>query len=105
VILTYPDIAEWALVLLFALWIIISGGNELMAAWKIRSHPMPARVLTGITGFISILLGLMLLFHPKIGLEIIIMIIGIYFVAFGILAIATGSIIHRANKDANTMIG
>ena len=105
IILAYQIVAEWVLVVLFSLWIIISGGNELMAAWKIKSHPTPARILTGVTGLISVLLGLMLLAYPRVGLRVIIMIIGIYFVTFGILAIATGSVIHRAGKNANTIIG
>ncbi|MDD5697362.1 MAG: DUF308 domain-containing protein [Victivallaceae bacterium] len=105
VILMQPILLKGLFVLIFALWVLISGGHQLVIAGKDKSNPPLARILTALTGLISILLGLALLFYPNIGLNLIVMLIGIYLVIFGVLGIATGSVIHRADKHAHTMIG
>lgn len=105
IILMAPTLLAGIIVTIFALLILISGGNQIVVAIQSKSTPGSARIFAALTGLISIGLGLALLLRPDIGLQVIIMLIGIYFVAFGVLAIATGSVIRKANKKGHTIIG
>ena len=98
-ILTNPGLLAGIFVIAFSLLVLISGANQLVAAIKAKSTSGSARVLAALTGIISIALGLALLVRPDIGLEVIVMLIGIYFLAFGILAIATGVTMRKASKS------
>lgn len=98
ILLTKPAFLISIFVIAFSLLILISGANQLVAGIKATKTPVMARILTVLTGLISMALGLALLIRPDIGLEIIVMLIGIYFIAFGVLAIATGMTIRKAIK-------
>ena len=98
IILIHPIILEGFFVLIFALWVLISGLNQLVAAYTDKHNPASARILTAVTGLISVIFGIALLVYPNIGLRFIVILIGIYFVVYGIFAITIGSVINRTNK-------
>ncbi|MBU8902313.1 MAG: DUF308 domain-containing protein [Victivallales bacterium] len=99
VILTDPGLLAGFFVIVFSLLVLISGVNQLVAGIKAKDNPAIARILAAVAGLISIALGSALLIRPDIGLAIIVMLIGIYFMAFGILAIATGLTIRKNIKN------
>ena len=103
IILINPALLAGIFVIAFSLLVIISGANQLAAAIKTKSTPGSARILAALTGILSLALGLALLLRPDIGLKVIIMLIGIYFLAFGILAIATGSVLRKNSKHVKPM--
>ncbi|MCK4983830.1 MAG: DUF308 domain-containing protein [Victivallaceae bacterium] len=103
IILIKPEIMEKLFVIVFALLFFVSGGNQLVAAIKTKSTPSSARILAALTGILSLAVGLALLLRPDIGIRVIVMLIGIYFLAFGVLAIATGSVIRKAGKKVKPM--
>ena len=93
-----PAFLAEILVTIFALLILISGVNQIIAGIKTNATPVAARILTFLTGLFSIILGIILLLHLNDAKEVIAIIIGIYLVAFGILAIATGAVIKKTIK-------
>jgi uncharacterized membrane protein HdeD (DUF308 family) len=105
VFLTNPAFLMGVIVIVFSLLVLLSGINQIVVAAKTTSAPVSARILAALTGIISIILGLALLIRPDISIQVMIMFIGIYFVAFGILAIATGTVVRKANKHGHTIIG
>lgn len=105
VFLTNPGFLLGVIVIIFSLLVLISGINQIVVAVKSKNTPVSARILAAVTGIISIVLGLALLIRPDISIQVMIMIIGIYFLAFGILAISTGLVIRKANKHGHTIIG
>lgn len=105
IILIKPVFLAGLIVMVFALLVLFSGVSQVIAGIKAKSTPGSARVLAAVTGLISIALGLALLVRPDIGMQVMVMLIGIYFMSFGILAIATGVVIRKAAKNGNTITG
>jgi uncharacterized membrane protein HdeD (DUF308 family) len=103
VILLKPFLLEKLFVWVFAVWVLISGVNQCVSAAKEKSSPTSARILTAVTGLLSVILGLALIFNPTLGLRVIVTVIGIYFLAFGILAIMIGIVLYRANQNRKKM--
>ena len=99
IILLRPILVEGIFFIIFTIWILITGLQQLITAIKAKHRPKQARILTAITGIISLALGLTLVFYPHIGFGIVIAIIGIYFLSYGILAIGIGALIHKAEKN------
>lgn len=98
VILLNPLLLGKLFVWVFAIWVLISGVNQCTSAVKDKAGLTSARILTGITGLLSVILGLALMINADLGLKVIVTVIGVYFLAFGLLAIMIGIVLHRANK-------
>ena len=105
IILMKPALLAGIIVIVFSLLVLISGINQIVIAIKTKYTPVPARVLAAFTGLISIALGLALLMNRDAGAQVMVMLVGIYFAAFGILGIVTGLVIHKANKHGHTVVG
>ena len=105
IILIKPEFLAGLIVMVFALLVLVSGLNQIIAGIKAKGTPGSARILATVTGLLSIALGLALLIRPDAGAQVMIMLIGIYFMAFGILAIATGAVIRKAGKSGHTIVG
>jgi uncharacterized membrane protein HdeD (DUF308 family) len=103
ILLTNPAFLVNLIVMVFALLVLITGINQIIAGIKAKSAPTSARLLAAFTGLISLILGVVLFMHSGPATLIIITFIGIYFVAFGVLAIATGSVIRKASKTIKPM--
>ncbi len=99
-ILIKPEWLKDIFVLIFAIWVLISGSHQLVKVYKAKHGPVPARILTALVGVISIIFALALLFHPDIGIRFIVILTGIYFLVFGVLALTIGIVVHKANKQA-----
>lgn len=76
-----------ALVYLIAAWAIVTGIFEIAAAIGIRRH-LPGEWLLLLMGFVSVLLGVLLIGAPLAGAVIIAYWIGAYAIIFGILMLA-----------------
>lgn len=109
--LAYPAITIVALVLLIAIRAIALGIFELAAAFSsdelVGSDDHGSRWLLGITGALSIVLGILLLGRPLAGAAALIWAIGIYAVVYGVMLFAFGLRIfsathhfHRQMRDA-----
>jgi uncharacterized membrane protein HdeD (DUF308 family) len=85
-VLTFLRPGITALVLLFyiALWAIVTGVLQLVAAIRLRKE-IEGEVWLGLGGLISIVFGLMLIARPGAGALAVLWLIGAYAVAFGII--------------------
>ncbi len=86
--LASPGLTLLALVLLIGIRAIVMGIVELVAAfsWEASEH----RWLLGITGVLSIMLGILLLGSPAAGGLALLWMIGVYAIVFGIMLFALG---------------
>jgi uncharacterized membrane protein HdeD (DUF308 family) len=96
IVLLQPGLAGLALVLVIAVWAILTGILEITAAIRLRREIRNEWML-GFAGFVSIVLGILLLFQPAAGGLVITLMIGAYALIFGILLVALGFRLRRLN--------
>jgi len=82
----YPGLTALVLLYLVAIWAIVTGILELVAAFAIRGFAAREWAL-GLAGIISIIFGILLFVFPRAGLLSILWLVGIYGLVFGILFI------------------
>lgn len=80
-----PYVATIAIGYLIALWLTLNG--LLTIAYAISITWEKHRILTGIAGVISLLIGIYLFTNPGAGTALIVMILGVFFVISGILSL------------------
>lgn len=100
VVLTKPAFLKDLITIAFAIWVLLSGGHQLVKVYKSKHGPILARILTVLVGVISIVFAMAILFHPDIGIRIIVRLTGIYFLVFGVLALTIGIMVRKASKQA-----
>jgi uncharacterized membrane protein HdeD (DUF308 family) len=84
-----PEISITALVYLIALWAMIVGGIQVVAAWQVRRET-DFEFLLVISGLISLLFGLVLFRNPAEVTDFILTLVGIFMVVTGITLTVTG---------------
>ena len=85
----YPGITAVALLVLIAMWAIVTGVFELAAAIQLRKE-IEGEVWLGLAGLASVLFGVVLLARPGIGALAVVWMIGTYSILFGVLLVALG---------------
>lgn len=86
--LAFPAITFLTLVLLIGIRAIVMGILEVVAAFSWEGAE--SRWLLGITGVLSIMLGILLLGSPAVGGVALLWTIGIYAIVFGVMLFALG---------------
>jgi uncharacterized membrane protein HdeD (DUF308 family) len=94
--LAYPGLTLLTLMLLVGLRAIAVGVFELVAAFSSEGHE--SRWLLGLTGVVSIMLGILLLGSPVTGGVILLWTIGVYAIIFGVMLFALGLRILSAER-------
>ena len=97
VLLTKTGFALTVVVVIIAIWAIISGVVEFVAS--IEMQPMPGRALVGIAGVISIILGILLLALPAETVYTIIVIFSIFLIISGIMHIILSFYARKFQKE------
>ncbi len=82
----YPGLTALALLFVVAIYAILTGILEIVAAFVIRGFAAREWAL-GIAGILSIIFGIILFIRPGAGLLAILWLVGIYAIIFGILFI------------------
>ncbi len=85
----WPGLTALALVLVIAWWAIITGIAEIVAAIRLRKL-IQHEWLLGLSGLLSVALGVLLLVRPGIGAITVAIWIGAYALIFGVMLIALG---------------
>jgi uncharacterized membrane protein HdeD (DUF308 family) len=93
-----PEAAAIAFVYLFALWALITGIIEIVAAIRLRRE-IEGEWLLGLTGVLSVLLGICVVAFPGLGLLGLIWTIGVYAIVFGVMLVALA---FRLRREAGT---
>lgn len=93
-----PAAAAFAFVYLFALWALITGVIEIVAAIRLRRE-IAGEWLLGLTGVLSILLGIYVAAFPGLGLLGLIWAFGLYAIVFGVALVALAFRLRRLTTD------
>jgi uncharacterized membrane protein HdeD (DUF308 family) len=87
--LLFPAYAAGALVLIIAVWSIVTGVFEIWAAIRLREQ-IEGELWMGLAGLASILFGVILLLFPGAGALSLVWIIGGFAIAFGAFLVVLG---------------
>jgi len=94
----WPGITALALLYLVAAWAVITGLFEILAAIRLRREIEGEWVL-GLTGLLSVLLGIALAVWPSTGALALVWMIAVYAIAFGILMIILAFRVRNLGAD------
>jgi len=94
--LLQPGLAGIALALVIAAWAILTGLLELAAAVRLRREIRNEWMLA-FGGFLSVVLGILMLFQPAAGGVVITLMIGAYALIFGVLLVGLGVRLRKWN--------
>ena len=107
----WPGLTALTLIYLIAVWAIVTGVFEIIAAVQLRRE-IDNEWALGLSGVLSIVLGGLLIFQPGAGGLALLWIIGGYALAFGVLLIIVGFRLRgwkpmpeRDTKPLNPMAG
>jgi len=89
----WPGVTVVVLIALVAAWAILSGLALLIPAFRLPGGTGKGWLI--LSGAISLLLGIVILFEPEAGIFYIVLTIGIYAILFGIGLVALGLRIRR----------
>jgi uncharacterized membrane protein HdeD (DUF308 family) len=89
VALAWTEITAMALLMLIAVWALVTGVAEIAAAIRLRRHIRGEWMLAA-GGVLSIALGLLLLLFPRVGTMVLMSMIGTYAILFGLVLVALG---------------
>lgn len=85
----YPGMTAVVLVYVIALWAIVTGVMQIVAAIRLRKE-IDNEVWLGLAGLASVVLGLILFARPGVGALAVVWLIGTYAVLFGVLLVVLG---------------
>jgi uncharacterized membrane protein HdeD (DUF308 family) len=83
----WPQITAFVLLLFIAGWALVTGVMEIIAAINLRRE-LTNEWLLGLSGALSIVLGVLLLANPAAGALALVTVIGIYAIIFGVMLVA-----------------
>lgn len=92
-----PALTAAGLVLVLALWFLVTGVFEIATAVKLRKE-IDNEWLLGLAGVVSIALGGLMIYNPNAGAISIIWWLGLYAAAFGFLLVGLGLRMRKIHK-------
>ena len=93
----WPGITALALLWVIALWAMVTGVLEIVAAFQLRKE-MRREWLLALSGALSVLFGVLLVVWPAAGVLTLIVLIGIAAIAFGITLLMLGLRLRRERR-------
>jgi uncharacterized membrane protein HdeD (DUF308 family) len=99
----YPGITGFALLMIIAVWAVVTGAIEIGAAIQLR-RVMRGEWLLGLAGLLSIAFGVLMFVHPGAGALAITWLIGAYAIFFGVLQVSLGMKLHHLGRDHDRRI-
>jgi uncharacterized membrane protein HdeD (DUF308 family) len=90
----WPEVTAVFLIILVAAWAIVTGVIELNAAFGLRRH-IRGEFWLALSGFVSVLFGLIVLFWPREAVWGIVWLIGGYAIIFGVTLVSLGLRLRR----------
>jgi uncharacterized membrane protein HdeD (DUF308 family) len=94
VALAWPAMTALVLVILIAIWAVVTGVAEIAAAIALR-RVLDREWLLVVSGVLSIVLGVLLFAYPGAGALTLVVLIGAYALAFGVLLLALAFKLER----------
>jgi len=99
----WPAVTLVAIILMIAVWALITGVVEVVAAIRLRRFIINEWFLA-LCGILSILFGIVLLFNPGVGAITLVWILGTYAIFFGILLLSLGLKLKRFSRSDQTLM-
>ncbi|MCU7730798.1 HdeD family acid-resistance protein [Actinoplanes sp. KI2] len=93
----WPGITALALLWVIALWAMVTGVLEIVAAFRLRKE-MRHEWLLALSGALSVLFGVLLVVWPAAGVLTLVVLIGIAAIAFGITLLTLGLRLRQARR-------
>jgi uncharacterized membrane protein HdeD (DUF308 family) len=93
----WPDITALALLWVIALWAIVTGVFDIIAAFQLRKE-MRREWLLALSGALSVLFGVLLVVWPAAGVLTLVALIGIAAIAFGVTLLILGLRLRRGRR-------
>lgn len=97
----WPAITAFTLVIMIAVWAIVTGTFEIAAAFRLRKH-ISGEWLLGLLGVISIAFGVLVIAAPLAGALVLALWFGAYAFVFGVLLIALAFRLRHWNNTATS---
>jgi uncharacterized membrane protein HdeD (DUF308 family) len=104
VALAWTELTAMALLMVIAVWAIISGVAEIAAAFRLRRH-IQGEWLLATGGVLSIIFGALLLLFPGAGVLVLLSLIGAYALVFGALLVFLGLRLRAWRGTSEPMAG
>jgi uncharacterized membrane protein HdeD (DUF308 family) len=96
----WPGITALAMLYLIAAWAVVRGVAEIASAIRLR-HEIKNEWLLILGGAISILFGVLVALFPGAGVLSVLWIIGVFAIAFGIVAVALSLRLRSLRREAH----
>jgi uncharacterized membrane protein HdeD (DUF308 family) len=96
--LMWPGLTALAALWLIAFWAIVTGILQIVAAVQLRKE-MDGEWVLGLSGVLSLLLGILLAFQPGVGVLSLLWLLGIYAIVFGVLMTVLSFRVRGAHKQ------
>jgi uncharacterized membrane protein HdeD (DUF308 family) len=103
VVFFLTDFAAFAIIYLIAMWALVTGILELVTAIRLREEIQNEWAL-GVSGILSIILGIFLIIWPALGILAVIWAVGIYAILFGLLMIYLSFQVRKAPFRAGEVL-
>lgn len=101
----WPGITAFWLVMLVAVWAVVTGIAEIVAAIELR-HVIRGEWMLAVCGVLSIVFGVVTVILPGPSAMALVTILGAYAVVFGVLVAALGFRVHRwATREKRAFTG
>lgn len=91
-----PGVTAQILLVFIALWAFVTGILELVSAFALRKE-IKGEWILGLSGILSMLIGVLLFANPVAGLLMVVWLIGIYAILFGLLLVYLGYKMRNTN--------
>lgn len=95
----WPGMTALVLLYLIAVWAILTGVFEVVAAVRLRQE-ITGEWMLGLSGLASVVFGVLLVIYPTTGALAVVWVIGAYAVLFGVLLVGLGLRLRRTTAPA-----
>jgi uncharacterized membrane protein HdeD (DUF308 family) len=95
--LAWPAITALALVAVVAVWALVTGGAELVLAFR-AGAPAGQRALLGLTGLVSVALGVVFAIRPDIGAVTLAQVYGLFSIVYGVSALVMAAAVGQVGR-------
>ena len=96
----WPAAIGLALILLIAMWALIIGSFQIAGSFTLKSLGDSGWYWTLIAGLVAVALGVLMLLNPSFSAKTIVVIIGIFAIAYGLFQIIGAFSVRKLTKEA-----
>jgi uncharacterized membrane protein HdeD (DUF308 family) len=104
VAIAWPGITAYALTIWIGIWAVVSGVGEIATAFA-SDDTAGDRALFGLTGLLSVALGVVLFARPDIGAVSLAQVFGLFSLALGVSSLVVASSTHRTATQLESNAG